>query len=147
MLHSEQKYAHFCSEWSIVGYGTGAFWDLWIRSVGVNIVPASGQNRDCWLQANTNYVIYSWKFYCLLSKQCHIWSDRKQYCINHKHGKYRKEKKNSIKRSLYYLWHGQAMWYHWLVHLWKNYHFKICQYSACCRQLIYIMLPARITSV
>ena len=24
---------HFCSEWSIVGYGTGAFWDLWIRSV------------------------------------------------------------------------------------------------------------------
>ena len=32
MLHSEQKCAHFCSEWSIVGYGTGAFWDLWIRS-------------------------------------------------------------------------------------------------------------------
>ena len=28
MLHSEQKCAHFCSEWSIVGYGTGAFWDL-----------------------------------------------------------------------------------------------------------------------
>ena len=34
ILHSEQKCAHFCSEWSIVGYGTGAFWDLWIRSVG-----------------------------------------------------------------------------------------------------------------
>ena len=33
MLHSEQKCAHFCSEWSIVGYGTGAFWDLWIRSI------------------------------------------------------------------------------------------------------------------
>ena len=31
MLHSEQKCAHFCSEWSIVGYGTGAFRDLWIR--------------------------------------------------------------------------------------------------------------------
>ena len=29
MLHSEQKCAHFCSECSIVGYGTGAFWDLW----------------------------------------------------------------------------------------------------------------------
>ena len=29
MLHSEQRCAHFCSEWSIVGYGTGAFWDLW----------------------------------------------------------------------------------------------------------------------
>ena len=33
MLHSEQKCAHFCSEWNIVGYGTGAFWDLWIRSI------------------------------------------------------------------------------------------------------------------
>ena len=29
MVHSEQKRAHFCSEWSIVGYGTGAFWDSW----------------------------------------------------------------------------------------------------------------------
>ena len=28
MHHSEQKYAHFCSEWCIVGYGTGAVWDL-----------------------------------------------------------------------------------------------------------------------
>ena len=27
--HSEQKCAHFCSEWCIVGYGTGALWDLW----------------------------------------------------------------------------------------------------------------------
>ena len=33
MPHSEQKCAHFCSEWCIVGYGTGAFWDLWIRSI------------------------------------------------------------------------------------------------------------------
>ena len=33
MLHSEQKCTHFCSEWSIVGYGTGAFWDLWIKSI------------------------------------------------------------------------------------------------------------------
>ena len=32
ILHSEQKCAHFCSEWSIVGDGTDAFWDLWIRS-------------------------------------------------------------------------------------------------------------------
>ena len=29
-LHLEQKCAHFCSEWSIMGYGTGAFLDLWI---------------------------------------------------------------------------------------------------------------------
>ena len=28
MLHSEQKCACFCSEWSIGGYGIGAFWDL-----------------------------------------------------------------------------------------------------------------------
>ena len=33
MLLSEQKCAHFCSEWSIVEYGTCAFWDLWIRSI------------------------------------------------------------------------------------------------------------------
>ena len=26
MDHSEQKYAHFCSEWCIVGYGAGALW-------------------------------------------------------------------------------------------------------------------------
>ena len=29
ILYSEQKCAHFCSEWSIVGYVTGALWDLW----------------------------------------------------------------------------------------------------------------------
>ena len=33
ILHSEQKCAHFCSEWSIVGYETGAFWDLWYWSI------------------------------------------------------------------------------------------------------------------
>ena len=32
MLRSEQNCAQFCSEWGIVGYGTGAFYDLWIRS-------------------------------------------------------------------------------------------------------------------
>ena len=31
--HSEQKYVHFCSEWCIVRYGTGALWDLWIWSI------------------------------------------------------------------------------------------------------------------
>ena len=34
MQHSEQKCAHFCSGCCIVGYGTGAFWDLWMRSIG-----------------------------------------------------------------------------------------------------------------
>ena len=28
----------FCYEWNIVGYGTGAFWDLRIRSVGVLVL-------------------------------------------------------------------------------------------------------------
>ena len=39
MLHSEQKCAHFCSEWSIVGYGIGAFWDLWNWSIVVLFSP------------------------------------------------------------------------------------------------------------
>ena len=26
--HSEQKFAYLCPEWSIMGYGTGALWDL-----------------------------------------------------------------------------------------------------------------------
>ena len=34
MLHSKQKCAHFCSEWSIAGYGTSAFWNLWNWSIG-----------------------------------------------------------------------------------------------------------------
>ena len=29
MHHSEQKCAHFCSEWCIVEYGAGALWDFW----------------------------------------------------------------------------------------------------------------------
>ena len=33
MLHSEQKCLYFCSDWSILGYGTGTSWDLWIRSI------------------------------------------------------------------------------------------------------------------
>ena len=33
MLHSEEKCAYFCTEWSIVVYGTGAFWTLRTRSI------------------------------------------------------------------------------------------------------------------
>ena len=33
--------AHFCSEWSIVGYETGASWDLWNWSILVHF-------RPCW---------------------------------------------------------------------------------------------------
>ena len=38
MLHSEQKCDHFCSEWSIVGYWTGAFWDFWNWSIVLHSV-------------------------------------------------------------------------------------------------------------
>ena len=37
MLHSEQKCAHFCPEWSTVGCGIGAAWDLWNCSIGSHI--------------------------------------------------------------------------------------------------------------
>ena len=37
---SEQKYAHFCSERCIVGYGPGTLWDLWDCSVGFSQVFA-----------------------------------------------------------------------------------------------------------
>ena len=39
MFYLEYKCAHFCSEWSIVRYGTDAFWDLWhwsLRPSGTN---------------------------------------------------------------------------------------------------------------
>ena len=39
MLHSEQKCAHFCSQWNLVGYGTGVFWDLWNWSIKMALAP------------------------------------------------------------------------------------------------------------
>ena len=38
MHHSEQKWADFCSEQCIMGYGTGALWDLSIWSIGHQVV-------------------------------------------------------------------------------------------------------------
>ena len=38
MHHSEQKCAHFCSEWCIVGYGTGALWELWTRPIDLLVL-------------------------------------------------------------------------------------------------------------
>ena len=53
MHHSEQKCAHFCSEWCIVGYGTGALWDLkdWsIDPVGKHVegILPKGPYPTCW---------------------------------------------------------------------------------------------------
>ena len=42
MLRSEQKYVHLCSEWSIVGYGTSAFWDLWNWSILCHRIVSAG---------------------------------------------------------------------------------------------------------
>ena len=38
MHHSEQKCAHFCSEWCIVGYGTGALSELWIWPINCDLL-------------------------------------------------------------------------------------------------------------
>ena len=38
--------ADFCSEWCIVGYGTGALWYLWIRSIAES---SNSQIIDNWL--------------------------------------------------------------------------------------------------
>ena len=60
MLHSEQKCAHFCSEWSIVGYGTDAFCDLWIRSTKKQqtITRISDNPVHC----HTSITRYQWGF-------------------------------------------------------------------------------------
>ena len=42
--HSEQKYAHFCSEWYIVGYGTSALWDLWDWSIISSFAHVMAEN-------------------------------------------------------------------------------------------------------
>ena len=43
----EQKCVHFCSEWCIVGYGTGASWDLWDRSIAC-CYDCGRVPTDCW---------------------------------------------------------------------------------------------------
>ena len=54
MLHSEQKCAHFCSEWSIVGYGTFAFW-IWETRLlaSIALLWLAGINL-CWGITNHN---------------------------------------------------------------------------------------------
>ena len=67
-LHSEQKCAHFCSEWSIVGVGTGTFWDLLIRSIARMWMPENltdekstlVQVMDLCRQAASHYKSQCW---------------------------------------------------------------------------------------
>ena len=58
MHHSEQKCAHFCSEWCIVGYGAGASWGLWdclFPPLGRQgpFVPQGQYHHGCWRPGNT----------------------------------------------------------------------------------------------
>ena len=44
--------AYFCSEWCLVGYGTGALWDLWDWSIGI-------KQSKTWYWSS-NYMHVSW---------------------------------------------------------------------------------------
>ena len=52
MHHSEQECAHFCSEWCIVGYRTGALSDWWICPIQVSLefVPISLTISQHWFR-------------------------------------------------------------------------------------------------
>ena len=52
MLHSEQKCAQFCSEWSIVEYRAGALWELEISLI--------------WLYTNETFLLY-WRSKCCIN--------------------------------------------------------------------------------
>ena len=63
MHHSQQKCAHFCCEWCIVGYGTCALLDLWIGQLT--------RPRLCWADAwmgqKTKTLLTHW------GRVTHIW--------------------------------------------------------------------------
>ena len=69
MHHSEQKCAHFCSEWCIVGYGTGALWDLWIRSIGIWDTAVSSGTSIVNSLAPGRY----WKYYTSVISEHMLW--------------------------------------------------------------------------
>ena len=55
MLHLKQKCAHFRSGWSIVAYGTSAFWDLWNWAIVIG--------SDQYLLALDKHLFsYSWDY-------------------------------------------------------------------------------------
>ena len=62
--HSEQKCAHFCFEWCIVGYGTGALCHLWdwsISSISSNIVTPHGRTISRLSETCQSSVHNQWK--------------------------------------------------------------------------------------
>ena len=68
MLHSEQKCAHFCSEWNIVGYGTGACWDLWKWSIMWNMFATVENSNIAKFKKQTNKKLPSYLY--LTSSWC-----------------------------------------------------------------------------
>ena len=67
MHHSERWCAHFCSEWCIVGYRTGALWDLWIRLIGLS--PVSG---SWYLPLGVLQWIWGGGYYTNFTNQCSV---------------------------------------------------------------------------
>ena len=53
----------FCYEWCIVGYGTVALWDLWIRSINSPYTVV----RNAWMSLLVSYKVMDW----VLSDLCH----------------------------------------------------------------------------
>ena len=66
MHHSDQKCAHFCPEWWIVGYGTGALWALWdcsftVFSAKVYLLLPFSAKMWAFQFINTLVVFYKWR--------------------------------------------------------------------------------------
>ena len=64
----EEECAHFCSEWCIVGFGTDAFWDLWIWSVFTVLLMqpwGTTVNRSCKSNRNSKHVHIPWYLVCI----------------------------------------------------------------------------------
>ena len=56
MHHWEQRCAHFCSQWCIVGYGTGALWDLQISCLSSALCKVTvKESRPGATQCNERY--------------------------------------------------------------------------------------------
>ena len=92
MPHSEQKCVHFCSESSIVGYGTGAFWDLWQNGVPTLLLKTWNRTLSliyyvgCYGQNDNGHTFKPWHIVLIyriislrieiLGSRCHSITDR-----------------------------------------------------------------------
>ena len=64
IYHSEQKCSYFCSEWRIVGYGTGALWHLWDWSIYVKFGTLRLVLFQCWILSKAYTCMWeSWHMY------------------------------------------------------------------------------------